>query len=134
MVADLGPKLPYHDLAHFVVERTFNLTDGFFGHIARGYSPGQLSDKEVIRSLGREPYRAEILARALGSLDTGACNPDEFESLVNTELAALSLSGMRIAPEVRDAMAVEYRDLAGAYASLPDGESIELVLNGPAEP
>ena len=26
--ADLGPNLPHHDLAHFVVERAFGLQDG----------------------------------------------------------------------------------------------------------
>ena len=69
--ADLGPNLPHHDLAHYVVERRFGLQDGFFAQIARGLTPQQLSDKLVIQSLGPGPYRAEILARALGSLSTG---------------------------------------------------------------
>src|SRR5690606_2784722 len=94
--ASLGPNLPHHDLAHFVVERAFGLQDGFFGHIARGYSPSQLSAKATILSLGAAPYRAEILARALGSLSTGACTPDQFEELVNLELAGMSLTSMRI--------------------------------------
>ena len=96
VVADLGPSLPYHDLAHFVVEREFRLKEGFFANIARGYSPAQLSDKGVILSLGREPYRAEILARGLGALATGACDPEQFEDLVNVELARLPLSRMSI--------------------------------------
>ena len=114
VVADLGPSLPHHDLAHYVVERAFGLTDGFFGHIARGYSPAQLSDKEAIKGLGAESYRAEILARVLGSMETGACTPDDFEALVNAELAALALTEMRIAREMREAMEVEYEGLVKA--------------------
>jgi len=36
--ADLGPGLPAHDLAHFVVERAFQLRQGFFGNVLRGES------------------------------------------------------------------------------------------------
>lgn len=125
-VADLGPSLPYHDLAHLVVERSFGLTEGFFGHVARGYTPAQLSDKHVIASLGKEPYRAEILARALGSLATGACRPAQFEELVNAELASMRMAEMRIAPQLLDEILDEYRKLAQAYTSLGDGESLEL--------
>jgi hypothetical protein len=126
VLADLGPNLPHHDLAHYVVERTFRLTDGFFGNIARGYSPTQLSDKDVILSLGREPYRAEILARALGSLTTGACTPGQFEELVNTELAGGSLTTMRIPADVLAAMAAEFGALMNRYAQLGNGESLNL--------
>lgn len=126
MVADLGPNLPYHDLAHYVVERHLRLPDGFFGHIARGYSPAQLSDKQVILSLGTAPYRAEILARALGSLATGACLPEQFEELVNAELKGLSLATMRISPQTLGAMIAEFNALVQRYARLPDGASLSL--------
>lgn len=125
-VADLGPNLPHHDLAHFVVERAFDLQDGFFGHIARGYSPTQLSDKATIMSLGAVPYRAEILARALGSLSTGACTPDQFEELVNMELAAMSLTSMHIPATAVQAMAVEFDSLMERFAQLRDGETLTL--------
>jgi hypothetical protein len=128
--AEVGPGLPHHDLAHFVVERTFGLRDGFFGNVARGYSPAQLSDKEIILSLGVEPYRAEVLARALGSLDTGACAPDQFEDLVNAELSALGLSGMSIAPAVRDGLLAEFKEHLATYASLREGDSMALEFSG----
>ena len=124
VVADLGPSLPHHDLAHFVVEREFLLKHGFFGNIALGYSPAQLSDKETIRSLGAEPYRAEILARALGSLVTGACAIDQFEELVNLELSAMSLTAMQISRGVREQMLAEFRSLLNQYRKLGDGESL----------
>jgi hypothetical protein len=130
-IADLGPSLPYHDLAHFVVERAFGLKDGFFGNIARGYTPAQLSDKEVIRGLGVEPYRAEILARALGALATGACAPEQFEELVNTELSGLSLSTMCIAPDVLDAIRAEFNSHVNTYSQLQDGDSMSLEFSVP---
>ena len=89
--ADLGPSLPGHDLAHFVVERTLRLASGFFVHIAKGYSIQRLSDAVVIHSLGAEPYVAEILARALGSLATGGCTADQFPELVAAELEQMGL-------------------------------------------
>jgi hypothetical protein len=129
--ADLGPSLPYHDLAHFVVERVFGLEDGFFGNVARGFTPAQLSDKEIIRSLGAAPYRAEILARALGSMATGACAPDQFEELVNAELAGLALSTMCISPATRDALLVEFKGYMDRYSGLQDGESMTLQFELP---
>ena len=130
--ADLGPNLPHHDLAHFVVERAFGLSDGFFGNIARGYTPAQLSDKHVIRRLGVEPYRAEILARALGSLHTGACSPEQFEDLVNAELASLGLPRMLIAPTIREALLEEFKGHLATYQALRDGESMTLSFSAAA--
>jgi len=124
--ADLGPSLPHHDLAHFVVERAFGLRDGFFGNIARGYTPAQLSDKHIIRTLGVEPYRAEILARALGSLHTGACSPEQFEDMVNAELTSLGLPRMLIAPALREALLAEFEEYLTTYQALRDGDSMLL--------
>lgn len=129
MVADLGPSLPFHDLAHFVVETSLGLEDGFFANVARGYSPEQLSDKATILSLGPAPYRAEILARALGSLSTGACAPEEFEELVNMELSGLSLATMRISPEMREQMMAQFKTLTQRYAHLQEGEGLRLEFN-----
>jgi hypothetical protein len=124
--ADIGPNLPHHDLAHFVVERAFDLQDGFFGNIARGYTPVQLSDKNIIQSLGLSPYRAEILARALGSLHNGACSPEQFEDLVNEELTSLGLPSMRIQPAIRDALLAEFNGHLTTFLGLRDGESMSL--------
>lgn len=124
--ADLGPNLPHHDLAHFVVERAFALSDGFFGNIASGYTPAQLSDKHVIQSLGKGPYRAEILARALGSLHTGACTAEQFEDLVNAELTSLGLPCMRIAPALLEGLRVEFNQHLTTYQALRDGDSMIL--------
>ena len=120
--AELGPGLPYHDLAHVVAERHFGLRQGFFGSIMLGRTISELADEDVIRNLGPEAWQAEVLARAVGSLVTGACRPDQFEELVKTEL-----DGMEIAFEadLSESVAVRLRDeLAGLireFDAIPDG-------------
>ena len=41
----LGPDLPNHDIAHYVVEKKFDLQKGFYGNIKSGMSIEELSDK-----------------------------------------------------------------------------------------
>ncbi len=60
---NLGPEIPNHDIAHYVVETRFNLRDGFYGKIQSGMTIQELSDKEVIKSLGAETWLSEIMAR-----------------------------------------------------------------------
>ena len=116
-----------HDFAHLIVERRLRLPSGFFVNIAKGYSIQQLSDAAIIRTLGAEPYVAEILARALGSLATGACTVEQFPQLVGTELGQMGLgvppgvsveSGMRMLEELQSTMR--------RFAELAPGESVEL--------
>jgi hypothetical protein len=123
---DIGPGLPHHDLAHFVVERRFGLTEGFFGNIARGYTFAQLSDKEVIKRLGRESMVAEVLARALQSLSSGACGREQFEELVNAELQQWSIPRIAIDMAAVDALAQEFSDLLQRFSALSDRQSMTL--------
>ncbi|MET0280851.1 MAG: hypothetical protein ABW278_06950 [Steroidobacteraceae bacterium] len=128
-VANLGPNLPHHDLAHYVVERQFRLREGFFGNVARGYTFEQLSRKEVIQDLGRGTLAAEILTRSLQSLLSGACTPEQLEELVNAEFAQWAIPQLRIGAAITQAMAAELRQLLEQYAGLPDGGSMELELD-----
>jgi hypothetical protein len=128
--ANLGPGLPYHDLAHYVVERSFKLRQGFYGNIAAGYSIDALSDKNVIKTLASESWTAEILARALGSLLSGACTSQQFSSLVNEELAHLGLPRVEsITAERISEMRVEYQQLVARYDSLVSGGAMSLVFD-----
>jgi hypothetical protein len=128
--AELGPGLPYHDLAHFVIERAYGLRRGFFGHVASGYSLQDLSKKEVILSLDSQSTVAEILARALGSLATGACTLEQFPALVQEELTRMNLTppGELTTQQARR-MLKEYRGLLDRYDALPPGEALELSFN-----
>jgi hypothetical protein len=125
-VADLGPGLPHHDLAHFVVERQWNLRQGFYGNIADGYTFAQLSDKEVIKRLGSQSAQAEVLARALGSLFTGACTEEQFAPLVNTELEQWQVPVVPVNPATVRSAAAEFASLVARFEALRQGESLEL--------
>lgn len=128
--ADLGPSLPGHDFAHFIVERTLRLAAGFFVNIAKGYSIQQLSDAATIRSLGADPYVAEILARALGSLATGACTAEQFPELVGTELGQMGFTvPAGVSAESATRMLEELQSLLRRFAGLGPGESMELQLS-----
>jgi hypothetical protein len=125
--ADVGPRLPHHDLAHYVVESHWRLRLGFYGHIARGRSLAELSDKDVIATLGPEAYLAEVLTRALQALSSGACLCGQFAELVNAELGSRAIP----APTGLDADAAgelldQFRSLLQRYETLAAGESLSL--------
>ena len=125
--ADVGPSLPAHDFAHLIVERTFELPTGFFVNVASGYSLDQLSDAAIIRSLGRESYVAEVLARALGELVTGACNPEQFPDRVATELRQMGLEvPAGVSSEAAQHMLGELEGLMKRFGEMRPGESMEL--------
>ena len=125
-LAVLGPSLPHHDLAHYVVERKFGICRGFFGNIEQGYSVAQLSEKEVIRGLGPESWTAEVLARGLQSLYSGACEAAQLQELVNAELALWKIPAVNVSVGDAETMAVEFTGLLERFSSLLDGESMEL--------
>jgi hypothetical protein len=125
--ADLGPRLPHHDLAHFVAERALGLRHGFYGNVARGYSLQELAQKSVIQQLCDVAWQAEIAARALGSLCAGACRLDQIEELVRAERAHSALGALeRLTPELAARMQVELEELMARFARLADGETLEL--------
>ena len=125
--ANLGPYVPFHDLAHFVVEKKIGLHNGFFGHVFQGYSIDELSQKEVILSLDPEIWQSEILSRALGSLATGACTQEEFADLVNSELSQFGWPTVsNLNDRILEDMLQTYRDLMAAYNQLEEGESLQL--------
>lgn len=130
--SDVGPSLPAHDFAHFVVERTFRLGAGFFVNVAKGYSLQQLSDAATIRSLGAEPYVAEVLARAVGELATGACTCEQFPQRVGSELGAMGLAAPEgITAQSAQHMLAELETLMRRFGELDPGESMELEFEAP---
>lgn len=127
--ADLGPSLPTHDLAHLVVERRLSLTSGFFIFIAKGHSIQELSEAATLRGLGAEPYVAEILARGVGCLLTGACTPEQLPELVGMELAQMGLlMPAGVSAESAREMLAELKDLLERFQALAPGESLHLQL------
>jgi hypothetical protein len=124
---EAGPGLPFHDLAHYVAESTLGLRLGFFGMVAAGRSLRELSDPEVIRTLGEEAMVAEVLARAVGSMATGACRAEDLSTLLLAELAErLPLALRNLSLETVRAIEARYAALSAEWRALPDGATLTL--------
>lgn len=128
--ANLGPGIPNHDIAHYVVETNFNLKNGFFGKIKSGMSIEDLSDKEIIAKLESETWLSEILARNLQSIGSGAVKADEFIKLVYLE----SQNGKRIeVPNMTFAdvqkMIGVFNQLCQEWKSIPENENLNLIVD-----
>jgi len=91
---NLGPDLPNHDIAHYVVEKQFNLQNGFYGKIKSGMTIEGLSDKEIIKNLDSETWLSEIMARNLQSIGSGAGRIEQFIELINWE--AQNIKGIQV--------------------------------------
>ena len=126
-MADLGPSLPYHDIAHYVVEKHLNLTQGFYGNISRGMTVRELSDKEIIKTLPVESTVAEIATRALQSIWSGAVPVGEFTEIVKAEFDVLGITEHFIlSPDDAITMQLQYNDLFSRWKELKEGEALEL--------
>jgi hypothetical protein len=129
--SNLGPKLPFHDIAHLVVENTLNLNQGFYGNILKGYSVEQLSDKQIIKTLPPQAWFAEITTRALQSLSSGACTMQQFSALVQTELQQFSINyNAPLTPPIITEMITEYQQLMQQWQNLNEGETLNLKYIG----
>lgn len=130
MQSNLGPKLPFHDIAHFVVENTLNLSCGFYGNILKGYSVEQLSDKKIIKTLPPQSWYAEITTRALQSLSSGACTIQQFPSLIETELQQFSINyNQNLNEEIISNMLNQYQQLIQEWHSLTEGQTLNFHLS-----
>ena len=121
--APAGPDLPHHDLAHYVAERALNLKAGFFGAIAAGHDIEALGDKAIIRTLPREAWDAEIVARTLQGTDNGTVMEEDFIASVSLERGA-PLAGLD--PEAVAHMRREFKALLARWQAVPEGEALEL--------
>lgn len=127
VVSDLGPDLPAHDLAHFVMEQALGMEAGFYGNLYRGYTMAQLGDKHVVRQLPVEAMIAEVATRALQSLAGGACQQDEFNALINLELSGMPTDfRINLPPAEITQLMEDYRHLLQRWKALPMGETLGL--------
>lgn len=119
----VGPSLPEHDLAHFVVESELRLDQGFFGLINEGYSIQQLGDPAVIPTLPTGSMEAEVLTRTLQGLSNGAVAQSDFAASVEAEL-------YRVPKGLTDAvishMLQTYVTLLNSWENVAEGAALEL--------
>jgi hypothetical protein len=128
-ITDLGPTLPFHDIAHFIVERQLKLKRGFYGNIYIGYSVKQLSDKNTIRTLPIQSAVAEITTRALQSLGAGACTIEQFSRLINEEFELYSINfELDLEKKKISQMLSDYKKITSQWEQLKEGEGLELKL------
>ena len=126
-MANLGPDLPFHDIAHFVVEQQLNLQQGFYGNINSGYTVLQLSDKEIIKTLPVESAVSEIVTRALQSLSAGACSISQFKDLITEEFSIWSISyPITLNEEEIRQLLTTYQNLVDQWKQLKEGGSLDL--------
>lgn len=119
----LGPSLPDHDLAHYVVETTLHMDQGFFGLINEGYSIEQLGDPAIIRTLPPGSMVAEVLTRTLQGLSNGAVAQHDFIASVEAELPHAPKG---LTDEVIDQMLQTYITLLNSWEQVEDGKALEL--------
>ncbi|WP_299901964.1 hypothetical protein [uncultured Aquimarina sp.] len=124
---NLGPDIPNHDLAHYVVEKEFDLQHGFYGKIKSGMTIEQLSDKEIIKTLEAETWLSEIMARNLQAIGSGASNTDQFIQL--TEWEARNMDGISI-PHMKlsqiEKMKIDFDQLCKQWDEIPQQGTLQL--------
>ncbi len=122
-----GPSFPYHDLAHFVAEKKLNLKKGFYGLISKGKSIQELSDNQVIQTLGAEAWQAEVITRNLQSLTTGSSSIMDFLDLITWELNQMKdIPQVKITAQQAEEMRIELKELSTAWAEIPENGTIKL--------
>lgn len=125
----LGPDLPNHDIAHYVVEKKFDLQKGFYGNIKSGMSIEELSDKEIIKDLDPEALLAEIMTRNLQAIGSGAADVDQYINLAQWE--ADTLNNVRV-PEMTSTdienIKTEFNQLCNEWDLIPENGKLQLTF------
>ncbi len=126
---NLGPDIPNHDIAHYEVEKEFNLENGFYGKIKSGMTIEELSDKEIIKNLGPEIWLSEIMTRNLQSIGSGAAKTEQFIELVNWE--AQNINGIKV-PNMNltdiEKMKSEFGELCERWNLTPENGELKLIF------
>lgn len=126
---NLGPDFPNHDIAHYVVEKKFNMKNGFYGNIKAGMSITQLSNKEVIKNLDSESWLAEIMTRNLQSISSGAATIEEYIDLVAWEVESykkINLPNL-VLNDVKE-MKTEFDQLCEKWNLISENEQLSLTF------
>jgi len=125
----LGPDIPNHDIAHYVVEKEFNLENGFYGKIRSGMTIEELSNKEIIKKLDSETWLSEIMARNLQSISSGAVNPEQFIELIKWE--AQNIDGIKV-PNINltdvKKIKAEFDQLCEKWNLIPENGDLKLIF------
>jgi len=126
---NLGPDIPNHDIAHYVVEKQLNLQNGFYGKIKSGMTIEELSDKEIIKNLDSETWLSEIMARNLQAIGSGAAKTEQFIELINWE--AQNINGIKVPnmnlTEIKK-MKMDFDKLCEEWNLIPENGDLKLIF------
>ncbi len=126
---NLGPDIPNHDIAHYVVEKEFKLENGFYGNVKSGMPIEDLSDKEIIKNLDSETWLSEIMARNLQSIGSGAAKTEQFIELVNWETQnskEMKIPNMSLITVKK--MKADFDQLCKKWGLIPENGELKLIF------
>ncbi len=120
---------PTHDLAHYVVETTLGITNGFYGLIVQGWDITAFSRKGAAKQL---PPDANLVEALVGRLQADLMpGSDLTAESYNDEVAAV-LEGIGnplrrpVTDQELDAMRKGIRELLARWAAVEPGGALEL--------
>ena len=128
--------LATHDLTHYAVETNFQISDAFFGLLAKGYDISSFESAKVRKELPNEALLVEYLVNQLLLEAATAIVPDatEFNSILTDTLVKQGGE----APSFRDLTEYELgairstaRSLWSKWTALQPGDTIELSFDVP---
>jgi hypothetical protein len=121
---------PVHDLAHYVVERTLGLSEGFLGLVASGW---EITDFEVRGTAKRLPVEAILAEVAAGEMSRQAMmwqwsSAEDYAWAVETTVrrSQPEYTLPAITHDTFEGMRVELLQLRQRWNELAPGETLEL--------
>ncbi|HET7459097.1 MAG TPA: hypothetical protein VFJ74_15720 [Gemmatimonadaceae bacterium] len=121
---------PVHDLAHYVAERALELSSGFLGLVASGWTIDDFEVRGTAQRLPDEAVLAEMVAGELSreEMTRQRSSAEEFKWGVAAWLAGArpGYAPAPIAADALDRMRAELAELRGRWRAVAPGETLEL--------
>lgn len=118
-----------HDLAHYAVEQTLNLSEGFYGIIAKGIN---IHDFELPKAQRPEiPLQAVQIEFIVNLLQTEMADGnliEDFNATLQEAFKEKKCESMQISAKQVDIIRQQLRDLWQKWNALPFGESLVLAF------
>jgi len=122
------PFMSFHDLAHYVVESTLGMQNGFYGLVAQGWDITTFADKTKSKDIPAEAIWVEHAVSMLMLHNSqGPLTAAEFNDAIAQEAAARGEHFLRpITQAELEAMTTLLNELHYKWRKLAPGERIEL--------
>ncbi len=118
-----------HDLMHFVIERTANLQDSFFGMVKAGKELTELSPKAIREAAAVFHAEIQITEIVVGALQGASKSEVDYEEAcckIQEYLTLMSLAEPAyLTPDFCERVVAEHRSLLGRWGQLRGGDCLE---------